>query len=171
MCKIFLEGLREEIKKSYYKRMQTKGAFNNNYIEYESKGDKNKNLSPEDYLDIIKPFLRDMINNHKTHGEWKIQLTMQITFISSLGTREFHTMHSKSDNGGIMSGETNDIINEFFESFSKRCYEKLDISMKEGSNFVFKSVDLLYYHLHKISLNRGGSYIDSPDWIKHTKKQ
>ena len=36
----------------------------------------------------------------------------------------------------------------------------------EGSNFVFESVDLLYYSLHRISLNKGGSYIDSPDWIK-----
>ena len=41
--------------------------------------------------------------------------------------------------------------------------------MTEGSNFVFESVDLLYYSLHRISLNRGGSYIDSPDWIKHKK--
>ena len=39
----------------------------------------------------------------------------------------------------------------------------------KGSNFVFESVDLLYYKLHKISLNRGGSYIDSPDWIKNKK--
>ena len=39
----------------------------------------------------------------------------------------------------------------------------------EGSNFVFESVDLLYYSLHKISLNKGGSYIDSPDWIKNKK--
>ena len=39
----------------------------------------------------------------------------------------------------------------------------------EGSNFVFESVDLLYYSLHKISLNRGGSYIDSPSWIKNKK--
>ena len=41
--------------------------------------------------------------------------------------------------------------------------------MKEGSNFVFKSVDLLYYSLHKISLNRDGSYIDSPSWLKNKK--
>ena len=41
---------------------------------------KDKNLSLEDYLDIIKPLFRDMIDNCKAHGEWKIQLTMQITF-------------------------------------------------------------------------------------------
>ena len=33
----------------------------------------------------------------------------------------------------------------------------------------YEIVELLYYGLHKISLNRGGSYIDSPDWIKHKK--
>ena len=60
---------------------------------YESSGDKDKSLSLQDYLDIIKPFLRDMINNHKNHGEWKIQLTMQIIFISSLDTEEFQIMH------------------------------------------------------------------------------
>ena len=39
----------------------------------------------------------------------------------------------------------------------------------KDSNFVFESVDLLYYSLHKTSLDRGGSYIDSPNWIKHKK--
>ena len=38
-----------------------------------------------------------------------------------------------------------------------------------GSEFVFDSIDLLPYNLHKISLNRGGSYIDSPKWLKNKK--
>ena len=59
-----------------------------------------------------------MIDNHKARGEWKIQLIMRINFISSLDTREFHTMHSKSNNVEIMMGiETDDIINELFKSF------------------------------------------------------
>ena len=125
---------------------------------------------PEDYLDIIKPFLRDMINNHKTHGKWKIQLTMQITFISSLGTGEFRIMHSKSDNEKMMGGiEADDIINKLFESFLKKYQEGLEKKLREGSNFVFESVNLLYHSLHKISFNRGGSYIDSPSWIKSKK--
>ena len=74
--KNFLKRLQEQIKINYYKPIKTKGAFDNNYIEYESKEDKNKNLSPNDYLDIIRPLLKDMINNHKTPGEWKIQITM-----------------------------------------------------------------------------------------------
>ena len=38
-----------------------------------------------------------------------------------------------------------------------------------GSEFVFDNVDLLYYKLHKISLNRGGSYIASSKWLKSKK--
>ena len=39
----------------------------------------------------------------------------------------------------------------------------------KGSNIVFEYVHLLYYKCHKINLNRGGSYIDSPDWMKSKK--
>ena len=38
-----------------------------------------------------------------------------------------------------------------------------------GSEFVFDAVNVLYYDLNKISLNRGGSYIDSPKWLKYKK--
>ena len=38
-----------------------------------------------------------------------------------------------------------------------------------GSEFIFHSVDVLYYDLNKISLSRGGSYIDSPEWLKNKK--
>ena len=41
--------------------------------------------------------------------------------------------------------------------------------MREGSDFVFESVDLLSYSLHKIGLNGVAPYKDSPDWIKHKK--
>ena len=94
---------------------------------------------------------------------------MQITFISSLNTGEFRIMHSKNNNVKIMTGiETNNIINEIFESFLKKYQEGLATKMK-GSQFIFESVDLLYYHLYRISLNRGGSYIDSPSWTKNKK--
>ena len=35
------------------------------------------------------------------------------------------------------------------------------------SEFIFDSVDALYYNLNKVSLSRGGSYIDSPKWLKN----
>ena len=39
----------------------------------------------------------------------------------------------------------------------------------KGKEFIFDSIDILYYNLNKISLKRGGSYIDSPKWIKNKK--
>ena len=71
------------------KPIKTKNAFNDNYIEYKSRGDKDNNLSLEEYLNIIRPYLRDMINNHKTLSEWKIQLIMRINFVSSLDSNNF----------------------------------------------------------------------------------
>ena len=149
--------------------MKAKHYLDDDYIEYESRGDKDNNLSPEEYLNKIRPYLRKMIDNHKAHSEWKIQLIMRINFVSPLDSKRFHKTHTKRDNIEIMNGiETNDIINEFFNSFFRRCQEGLETKMK-GSDFVFNRVDLLYYKLHKISLNRGGSYIDSTDWIKNKK--
>ena len=52
-----------------YKPIITKTAFNNNYSQYESRRNKNKILIVNEYLDIIRPYLRDMINDHKTQGE------------------------------------------------------------------------------------------------------
>ena len=176
------------IDENYYKPIRTKSAFNGNYIEYESKGDKDKNLSPKEYLDMIRPYLSDIINNHKTpknlrvhssnevidyetqFGEWKIQLTMSINFISSKDSDETRNMHTKSDNIEIMMGsKTDDIIDELFESFLQKYHEGLEESMT-GSEFIFDSVDLWYYNLQKISLNRkGSSYIDSPEWLKNKK--
>ena len=78
-------------------------------------------------------------------------------------------MHTKSDNTEFMMGnERDEIIDELFESLLQRYQEGLEESVK-GSEFVFDSMDLLYYKLHKISLNRGGSYIDSTEWLKNKK--
>ena len=56
-------------------------------------------------------------------GEWKIQLSMQISFISSTN-EETDIMHSKSDNIEIMRGrDTNDIVNMLIESFKQRYQE------------------------------------------------
>ena len=51
-----------------YMPIRTSG-FNCNYMEYESKGYKDKILSIKEYLNIIRPYLSDIINDHKTQGE------------------------------------------------------------------------------------------------------
>ena len=128
-----IENVFDEINEDYYKPVKTKSAFIDNYIEYESRGDKDKNLSPQEYLDMIRPYLRDMINNHKApldddnNGGWKIQLTMQINFVAALNPGEIRTMDSKSKNIEILMGsETDDIINELFESSLQKDQEKLE---------------------------------------------
>ena len=66
-----------------------------------------------------------------------------------------------------MSGiETEDVINELFNTFCKRYQDGLETKMK-GRSFTFEFIDLLEYHLHEISLNRGSSYINSPEWVKN----
>ena len=100
------------IDEDYYKPIIARGAFDGSYIQYESKEDKGKNLSIKKYLNMIKPYSSNIINNHKTLGlvryhsgnkswleetssEWKIQLAMAINFISSIDSDETRTMHKK----------------------------------------------------------------------------
>ena len=67
-----------------------------------------------------------------------------------------------------MGNETNEITEELFKSFLHKYQEGLEESIR-GSEFIFDSVDALSYDLNKISLSRGGSYIDSPKWLKDKK--
>ena len=63
-----IRTLFKEFDRDYYKPIRTDGGFagrNNNYIEYTSKGDRYENLSPKEYLNVIRPYLRDLINEHK----------------------------------------------------------------------------------------------------------
>ena len=109
-----------------------------------------------------------MIDDYKSKGEWKIQITMIIIFISFVDENETRVMHTKSDNVEIMNGtDTSDAINKLINYFMKRYHEGLETKMK-GSSYIFERIDLLEYHLHKISLNRGSSYIESPEWL-HNK--
>ena len=85
------------------------------------------------------------------------------------GSHETGIMHTRSDNKEFMNGDdTDEIIKGLFESFLQKYEENLQEKMK-GSNFEFDGTKFLYYDFNKISLNRGGSYIDSPQWSKNKK--
>ena len=114
------------------------------------------------------PYLHDMINDHTAirneSNEWKIQINMNVNFISSKDTEETCAIYVWSDNKDIKSGnETDDIIKEPFKSLNN--YQKEEMILRKGSDFIFESVDLLSYSFHKISLKRGKSYIKSPEWV------
>ena len=67
----------------------------------------------------------------------------------------------------MINEEADEVMKELFNSL-KNSYQNNLESIK-GSEFVFGYVQLLYYKCHKINFNRGGSYIDSPDWTKNNK--
>ena len=57
---------------NYYKPGREAKFWSNNYIEYESNGDINKALPVEEYLNKIRPYLKDIINDLQNliHGKF-----------------------------------------------------------------------------------------------------
>ena len=70
-----------------YKPILVKSSFNESYEYCESRGDKDKKLLIEQYLDMIKPYLIGLINENKaietSSNELKIQINMHINFVLS----------------------------------------------------------------------------------------
>ena len=78
-------------------------------------------------------------------------------------------MYTRGDNEEFMScSDTDEVIKLLFRSLLQKYQENLQNKMR-GSDFEFDGVNLLYYNFNKISLNRGGSYIEPAKWIKDKK--
>ena len=120
---IGIENVQDLFKILIYKPTIVKSGYNNNYIEYRSEGDKL--LTIEEYLALIEPYLRELTNDHKSKGEWKIQLTAQINFISSRpGSDETRVMHTRNVNEEFTNGsDADEIIKEHFKSLLQRYQE------------------------------------------------
>ena len=135
----------------------------NNYTEYISEGDDNKNLLLVEYLDVIRPYLNDLINDHKVSGEWKVQLVILNKCISSKNYEETRNMHSVSKNIEIFMGSnTDEVIDRLFNTMLQRFQEAKETSFERGSKFIFENVDSLYYYFQKIDITRSGSYKETP---------
>ena len=68
----------------------------------------------------------------------------------------------------MINNKTDEVIKELFKSLTRKYQIEFKNSMR-GRDFISDCVHLLYYKCHKTDPNRGGSYIDSPDWIKNKK--
>ena len=153
-----------------------------------SKGDRYENLSPKKYLNLIRPYLRDLINKHKptaelnnnnnnnnsnnsnNRAEWTIQLKMHINCISTRSFTDKRTMNPKSEPVEIFMGSnTNDVIDKRFNTLLQRFQKSQETSTERGSEFIADSVELLYYRFQRIDIRRAESYIMSPDWIASKK--
>ena len=188
-----IRTLFKEFNRDYYKLKRTDDGFTgrrNNYIEYnyiyKSKGDRYENLSPKKYLNMIRPYLRDLINDYKlTMGsnndeneendsdsdcaEWKIQLVMQNNCISTKNIEETPTIYLASEPIEIFMGsDTEDVVDTLFNTILQRFQQAQETSNDKGSKFIPESVELLYY-FQKIDIRRAESYIMSPDWIVNKK--
>ena len=94
-------------------------------------------------------------------------MTAEINFISlKPGSDETSIMYTRSFNEEIREGsDTDEVIKLLSQSFLKKYEENLQEKMK-GSDFEFDGANFFYYDFNKRSINRGGSYIDSPQWLK-----
>ena len=91
----------------------------------------------------------------------------EINFISlKPGSDETRVMYTRSDNEEFVNGDdTDEVIKSLFKSFLQRFEENLQEKMRR-SDFEFDGTNFFYYNFNKTSIYRGGSYIDSPKWLK-----
>ena len=133
---------------------------------------------------MIRPYLRDLINEHRptvelnnnnnnnydnnnsnnntnnNRGEWKIQLTMQNSCISTESFEETRTIYTKSEPVEVFMGsDTEHVINTLLQRFQR----SQETSNGRGSEFIPDSVELLHYYFQRIDIRRAESYIMSPD--------
>ena len=95
--------------------------FDDRYIEYRSENDEQ--LPIRKYLENIRPYLWDMIDNLKTKisGKWEKHLIIIMNFVSIAGSVIYLQLHPKSSNSEIMTGfDTDEINKEMFESIVQR---------------------------------------------------
>ena len=164
----FIENIRDLFSILGYEPVLIKSGFDNNYLEYMSNG--NNSLSFNEYLELIKPYLYDLINVYKAKGEWRLQLSAEISFVSQKpDSNEIRIMYTRSTPEEIIIGcETEEVAENLIMQLLQKYQDNLQNKMK-GSYFIFNGINYLYYDLNRITISKGGSYIESPKWLKDKK--
>ena len=106
--------------------------WGNNYVEYESKGDRHKINSVEKYLSKIRPCIKDIINKLKNTETCKIQLIIAIDFSFSKDNNEQRVVNSKSYNIEIRVNDKANKAEEPFQSLLSTHKIALELSMTGG---------------------------------------
>ena len=123
---------------------------------YTIRGDKERLMYIIEYLDTIRPYLVVLIDEKRSSNQ-KITKKDRITFY----------VNSKN----IVcypSSDSNDILNQLYESLLEYFNEKLLIC-RTDSSYLFERIQGFSIHFHKIDLRRASSYIPSPSWIEFKK--
>ena len=99
----FIENIRDLFSILDYEPVLIKSGLDNNYLEYMSNG--NNSLSFDEYLELIKPYLYDLINVYRAKGEWKLQLSAEILFVSQKpDSNEIRILYTRSTPEEIVIG-------------------------------------------------------------------
>ena len=163
----FIDNIRDLFSILDYEPVVIKSGFDNNYLEHMSNG--NNSLSFNEYLELIKPYLYDLINVYKAKGEWKLQISAEISFVSQKPGAKIRVMYTRSTPVEFMIGsETEEVAENLIMSILQKYEDNLQNKMK-GSDFIFNGINYLYYDLNRITISKGGSYIESPKWLKDKK--
>ena len=122
----------------------------------------------KEYLNGIKPYLRDTIINLQKSDILIIELTTAINIMSSKDVKKKHIAHSKSNNEEFLHyGAANEVVDEISTHFLKISIWFWKRNGRKWLYFWFSPNAILQFH--KINFKRGGSYIDSLEWIKSKK--
>ena len=155
----YIENIRDSFSILDYEPVLIKSGFDNNYLEYISNGNDSLNLN--EYLELIKQYLNDLINVYKAKGEWKLQISAEISFVSQkqdLMKRVQCTMFTPEK--FMIGSETEEVAENLIMSILQKYQDNLQNKMK-GSDFIFNGINYLYYDLNRITISKGGSYIIS----------
>ena len=151
-----IRTLFKELDRDYYKPIRTDAGFeerNDNYIDYTSKADRYENLSPREYLNVIRPYLRNLINDNKpimelsnnnnnnnnnnntnttnttnsNRAEWKIQLIIKNNFISVKDFDDTRTIYSASISVEIFMGsDTENMFDTLFYTILNKIQQAME---------------------------------------------
>ena len=102
------------------------------------------------------------------NGNYNLPLKL-ILFHKDQAFDETRVMHTRSVCEESMSGsETEEIVEKLFRFLLQRYQDNLNEKMK-GSDFILNGVNYLFYDFNRVSISKGGSYIESPKWPKDKK--
>ena len=68
----------------------------------------------------------------------------------------------------MIGSETEEVAEKLIMPILQKYQDNLQNKMK-GSDFIFNGINYLYYDLNRIIISKGGSYIESPKWLKYIK--
>ena len=97
-------------------------------------------------------------------------MSAEISFVSQKpDSDEKRVMYTRSICEEFMIGsETEEITEKLIMLLLRKYQDNLQNKMR-GSDFIFNGVNYLFYDFNRITISKGGSYVESPKWLKDEK--